>query len=204
MSNRARLGRFRVLAFEAAAALVLLGASLVPAQDGRPLDETQLRATIARALDPDTRRSDPRLLWSTIDASVNVVDAQKVVHPQVPKLQRVGIDETGDLTVVFALSDEGELGAIRAAAQADTLAILRAVYSSLRPARVRTMTVVGTYAVIASNVRARERAVLRAVLSAERANKLDWATARAEQLPELVDEWWLHTAFADRVGRLGS
>jgi hypothetical protein len=39
--------------------------------------------------------------------------------------------------------------------------------------------------------------MLRAVLSADRAQTIDWANATASDVPLLVDTWWLQGAFAD-------
>ena len=78
------------------------------AQPGTPsaaatniLDD-RIRGWIEEAIDPETGRGTIRL-------------------------PAVGIDQTGDLTVVFALREKDDLGAFRAAAEEDVFRILRAV-----------------------------------------------------------------------------
>src|SRR3954451_8542219 len=62
------------------------------------------------------------------------------------RLPAVGIDDTDDLTPVFATSEKDHLEAFRAAAEQDVSSILRAVYTA-PDSPVRTATVVGTYSV---------------------------------------------------------
>jgi hypothetical protein len=138
----------------------------------------QIRQSVEAAIDPDTRRG-------------------------VVRLPRVTIDTTGDVTVVVALRDEGEQEAIHAAALEDTLRVLSAIYHSSDLERITTATVVGTYTVIGAAGRARELPVLRAVLSAERAAKLDWSTVDPPRLPDLVDVWWMHAGFYGRDALVG-
>ena len=167
--------RARLVVAGLLAALLAVPAGAAPS--GQDITDAPLiRAAVTAAIDPDTKRDAPRL-------------------------PRVGIDSTGDVTVVFALRDEGELGAIRAGAQADALAILSAVYHSPDAHRVTTTTVVGTFSVIGKRDQGRELPVLRAVLTAERAAGLDWDGLAPEQLPEIVDVWWLHAAFGN-IGAL--
>lgn len=139
----------------------------------------RIRRAIEAAIDPDTRRG-------------------------VTRLPRVSIDSTGDVTVVVALRDVAEdPDATYAAALGDTLAVLSAVYHSPDVDRVTTATVLGTYAVIGATGRTREQPVLRAVLSAEHAGRLDWGSVEPEQVPQLVDVWWVHAAFHGREDMLG-
>lgn len=141
-------------------------------------DSPRIRGAIEAILDPDTKRS-------------------------VPRLPRVSIDTTGDVTVVLALRNEGDdPEATYAAALADTTSVLWAVYHSPEVERITTTTVVGTFAVIGKTERLRELPVLRAVLSAEHAARMDWAQMDWHQLPQLVDLWWVHAAFHGREALL--
>jgi hypothetical protein len=119
------------------------------------------------------------------------------------RVTRATIDETGDVTVVFALRSADEMERVRNAALEDTLAALRAVYSSPEANRVTSSTVLGTFSVIGKRGTAREQPVLRAVLSAERAQALSWPSIQAEELPTLVDTWWLMAAFGDTASLRG-
>jgi hypothetical protein len=109
------------------------------------------------------------------------------------RLPRVTIDETGDVTVVFALRSADDLGSVRDAAVADTLNVLQTVYGSPEAARVGSVTVLGTFNVIGKRNTAREQPVLRAVLSAPRAPAV--LERSAEEVPSLLDTWWIHAGF---------
>lgn len=160
-------------------ALLLLARLAGAAPAGQEiLDAPQIYDAVLAALGPETNRD-------------------------VPRVARATIDETGDVTVVFALRDEGSLDAIRATALADTLAALWAVYHAPESDRVTTTTVLGTFAVIGKRGSARETPVLRAVLSADRAATLDWDALAPEQVPAIVDVWWLHAAFTDLAALRG-
>ena len=155
----------------------ILGA-LVPggpglaAPPGQGIDDApQIYEAILASIDPQTNR-----------------DAVRV--------PRVTIGATGDVTAVIALRDEGDDPvALYATALADTLAILRAVYQSPVADRVSTATVIGTYPVKGSRGTVRELPVLRAVLTAGGANRLEEGV-EPESVPRLADAWWVHGAFA--------
>ena len=115
-----------------------------PAGGSNDALDDRIRGWIEEAIDPDTGRGAIRL-------------------------PAVGIDDTGDLTVVFALREKDDLDAFRAAAEEDVFGILRAVYTE-PDSPVRTATVVGTYSVTGTRG-ARELRVLRTVLSAEHAGE---------------------------------
>lgn len=150
------------------------GASPIASRTPAARDATPIRRAITAVLDPSAKRPTMRL-------------------------PRVSIDATGDLTVVFALRDEGSFEGIRTAALTDALAILRAVYRSPSAAYVRTATVIGTFSITGPRG-PREMPVLRAVLSAERASHLDWANVRPEQLPTLVDDWFQYPPLLGDAG----
>src|SRR5215207_7522341 len=144
---------------------------LVPAQQIE--DAPELRETVYRALPLELNRD---------------VD---------DRLPRVTIDATGDLTVVFAMRHADDIPGVRRAALDDTLAVLRAVYSSPEAARVTSATVLGTFNVIGKRNTPREQPVLRAVLTAERAPFLTSVETRPDQIPDLADVWWLHAALGE-------
>ena len=116
----------------------------------------------------------------------------------VTRLPAVHLDITGDLTVVVALRATDDLDAFRAAAEDDALRILRAIYTIER-SPVQTATVVGTYAV-ADTGPARESPVLRVVLSAASAEKIDWTRATPEDLFTAADVYRFYPPFGDAVG----
>jgi pimeloyl-ACP methyl ester carboxylesterase len=156
-----------------------LGVTGVTAQPGTPpaaatnaLDD-RIRGRIEEAIDPDTGRGAIRL-------------------------PAVGIDDTGDLTVVFALREKDDLGAFRAAAEEDVFRILRAVYTE-PDSPVRTATVLGTYSVTGTRGD-RELRVLRTVLSAENASKIDWENANPQDLFTAADVYRLYPPFGDDQG----
>src|SRR5215210_1006897 len=156
------------------------GVAGVSAQPGTPppaatsaLDD-RIRGWIEEAIDPDTGRGAIRL-------------------------PAVGIDDSGDLTVVFALREKDDLDAFRAAAEEDVFRILRAVYTA-PDSPVRTATVMGTYSVTGTRG-ARELRVLRTVLSAERAGKIDWERAAPQDLFSVADIYRLYPPFGDDQGK---
>src|SRR5215212_5384736 len=156
----------------------LLGVTGVSAQAGTPpaaanaLDD-RIRSWIEAAIDPGTGRGAIRL-------------------------PEVGIDDTGDLTVVFALREKDDLDAFRAAAEEDVFGILRAVYSE-PDSPVRTATVLGTYSVTGARGD-RELRVLRTVLSAENASKIDWESSTPQDLFSAADVYRLYPPFGDDQG----
>jgi hypothetical protein len=156
--------------------------TILPAPTASPdavTNATPIRQAITAVLDPATNRNAERL-------------------------PRVTIDPTGDVTVVFALRDEGSIDAIRARGMADTLTILRAVYHSPQARQVTTATVLGTYSITGASNRARERTVMRAVLSAHKADGINWQDTQAQQLPQLVDVWWLSPVLMDQGAPVAS
>jgi len=171
------------LACAAAALLLVLGLGAVPvgcvAAAGTPIAratagaEAQLRASVEAALPAATGRG-------------------------VPRFTRVALDPTGDLTVIFKVESATTIPGLRAAAIADELALLRAIYHSPAAGHVRTTTVVGTYS-ISQGESTRELPIVRATLTAKRAARIDWATLRPDQLPNVVDDWWLHPALNETV-----
>jgi hypothetical protein len=149
------------------------------ATPGAAMNTDPIRQAITAVLDPSAKRNAERL-------------------------PRVTIDPTGDVTVVFALRDEGSIDAIRARGMADTLTILKAVYHSPQARQVKTATVLGTYSITGASNRARELAVMRAVLSAPKADGISWQDAQAKQLPQLVDVWWLSPVLMDQGAPVAS
>jgi hypothetical protein len=109
------------------------------------------------------------------------------------RLPRVTIDDGGDLTIVFAMRHADDIPGVRQAALDDTLAVLRAVYTSPNATRVTSTTVLGTFNVIGKRNTPREQPVLRAVVSPASAQLL----TRADELPTIADAWWLHAALGD-------
>jgi hypothetical protein len=132
-------------------------------------EEPSVRQSIESALDMDTYR-------------------------QVLRLPRVTLDEAnGDLTVIFAmrrpLADDPRQ--IAASATDDIFTILWAAYTSAAAPRIRTATVLGTYAVVGRYERPREIPLMRAVLSADRAARLDWWNVARLDPRETLDVWWV-------------
>jgi hypothetical protein len=110
------------------------------------------------------------------------------------RLPRVTLDEaSGDLTVVFAMRRPlvNDPRQIVNSATDDVLTILWATYASPAAGRVRTATVLGTYAVVGRYQRPREIPLLRAVLSADRAAQLDWTQFSTMDPGQSFDVWWL-------------
>jgi hypothetical protein len=115
-------------------------------------------------------------------------------YRQVLRLPRVTLDEaSGDLTVIFAmrrpLADDPRQ--IVASATDDIFTILWAAYTSAAAPRIRTATVLGTYAVVGRYARPREIPLMRAVLSADRATRLDWWSVARLDPREALDVWWV-------------
>jgi hypothetical protein len=113
---------------------------------------------------------------------------------QAPRLPRVTLDTANDdLTVVFAmrrpLSDDP--AQIVASATDDVFIILAAAYTSAAAPRIRTATVIGTYAVAGRYERPREIPLVRAVLSADRSAALDWTAAGSVDPRAAFDVWWV-------------
>ena len=157
----------------------LPGVAGVSAQPGTPpaaatnaLDD-RIRGWIEEAIDPDTGRG-------------------------VIRLPEVGIDDTGDLTVVFALREKDDLDAFRAAAEEDVFRILRAVYTE-PDSPVRTATVVGTYSVTGTG-NPRELPMLRTVLSSDHASKIAWQNATPQDLFTAADVYRLYPPVGDEQG----
>jgi hypothetical protein len=152
---------------------VLFGLSMllpsVVAHAQEQLEEPSARQSIEAALEMDTYRQAQRLPRVTLDAP------------------------TGDLTVIFAmrrpLADDPRQ--IVASATDDVFTILWAVYTSAAAPRIRTATVLGTYAVVGRYERPREVPLLRAVLSADRAVRLDWWNTASLDPRDALDTWWV-------------
>jgi len=150
--------------------LVLIWALLMPAlANAAESDEPVVRRAIESVLELDAGRQAARLPRVTLD------------------------DSQGDLTVVFAMrrpaSDDP--AQIVASATDDVFTILWAVYASGSAGRLRTVTVLGTYAVVGRYARPREIPLVRAVLSADRAASLDWTSVVRADPRDLLDTWWV-------------
>ena len=149
----------------AALALLAPGTALAQAET----EEPSVRRSIESALEMDSYRDARRLPRVTLD------------------------DSTGDLTVIFAmrrpLADDPRQ--IVASATDDVFTILWAVYTSAAAPRIRTATVLGTYAVVGRYARPREIPLMRAVLSADRATRLDWWNVDRLDPREAFDVWWV-------------
>jgi hypothetical protein len=151
-------------------ALLLTGAVLVPGSaNAAQSDEPVVRQAIESVLELDSGR-------------------------QAARLPRVTLDESqGDLTVIFAMrrpaSDDPTQ--IVASATDDVFTILWAVYASGSAARIRTVTVLGTYAVVGRYARAREIPLMRAVLTAQQAARLDWTGVVSADPRNVLDVWWV-------------
>jgi len=112
------------------------------------------------------------------------------------RLPRVTLDTTsGDLTVVFGMRRPfaDDPAQIVASATDDVFTILWAAYSSAAGPRIRTATVIGTYAVAGRYERPREIPLLRAVLSAGRSAALDWSSVASVDPREALDVWWVES-----------
>lgn len=151
-----------------------------------------LAATVARA---EGTASDDAAIRATIEPAIASDSGRGV-----PRVARVTLDDTGDLTVVFAMRDVADdPQAIGATGLDDLLSVMRAVYRSPDAARIRTATVVGTYAVWGKFGRTRELPLVRATLSQRRAAGLDWCFLRSSDLPVVAEEWWIQEDIRPRV-----
>jgi hypothetical protein len=115
-------------------------------------------------------------------------------YRQAPRLPRVTLEETtGDLTVIFAMRRplDDDPRQIVASATDDVFTILWAAYTSAAAPRIRTATVLGTYAVVGRYARPREIPLMRAVLSADRAARLDWWHVARIDPRDALDVWWV-------------
>ena len=113
---------------------------------------------------------------------------------QALRLPRVSLDAaSGDLTVVFAMRRPlvDDPAQIVASATDDVFTILSAAYTSAAASRIRSATVIGTYAVAGRYERPREIPLLRAVLSADRSAALDWSTVATVDPRDAFDLWWV-------------
>jgi hypothetical protein len=112
-----------------------------------------------------------------------------------PRLPRVSMDPAaGDLTVVFAMrrpfADDPQQ--IVSSATDDVFNILWASYTSPTASRIRTVTVLGTYSVVGRFARPREVPLLRAVMSARSAARMDWSQAANVNPAYVLDAWWVY------------
>jgi hypothetical protein len=155
------------------AALLLLClallASATPVEGQALIGEPVVRAAIQSVLDMDTGRD-------------------------VERLPRIDLDPTrGDLTVVFAMrrpvSDDPHQ--VVASGTDDIFTILWAIYTSADAPRIQTATVLGTYAVVGRYEKPREIPLVRAVLTAENAARLDWASAAVVDPNQVLNTWWV-------------
>jgi len=134
------------------------------------------------------------VLYEALSANLN-----PGTHREATRLPTVRVDPTGEATIVFAIRGEGDdADATREGALADTLTVLRTVYTSPVADQVSTVTVLGTFPFKSTKGRAvRENPVLRAALSASRASDLTWDSITPDSLTTLVDDWWVQSAFAN-------
>lgn len=161
--------------------LRILTAALVPA-----LALVGTAGQIAGAPSPTPAASDNDRLLAAVTAVLPGASGRSV-----PRLSSVRIDPTGDATAVFALRAGDTPQQIIAGGSADMLAIFRAVYHPAPVTSVRTTTVIGTYPV-AGQYGTREWPVMRATLSRQTADRLDWDHLTAAKLPAAVDTWWVY------------
>jgi hypothetical protein len=73
----------------------------------------------------------------------------------------------------------------------DIFNVLWAAYNTPTWPPVRTTTVLGTYAVVGRYARPREIPLVRAVLSAEGAARLDWSRTTSLDPKTAFDVWWV-------------
>ena len=151
----------------ATAGAVLLGPLAASAQ--QRVGDPMVRAAIVSVLDMDPGRD-------------------------VERLPRIDLDPTqGDLTIVFAmrrpLSDDPRQ--ILRSATDDVFTILWAAYASADAPRIRTATVLGTYAIVGRYDHPREVPLIRAVLSADRAANFDWSQVATADPSRVLDTWWI-------------
>jgi hypothetical protein len=147
---------------------VLLAASGTTFAQGET-EEPGVRQSIESALEMDTYRQAERLPRVTLNA------------------------DTGDLTIVFAMRRPlvDDPRQIVASATDDVFTILWATYTSAAAPRIRTTTVLGTYAVVGRYERPKEIPLMRAVLTAERATRIDWWSSTSLDPREAFDTWWV-------------
>jgi hypothetical protein len=162
-----------------AVALIVTVALLVPpSASAEDQPDAHVRQAIESLIDLDTGRDVLRLPRVTFDVA------------------------RGDLTVIFAMRRPGsdDPAKIVALATDDALWILWAAYASDAEARIRTATVLGTYAVSGRFARPREIPLMRAVLSADRATRVDWTAFATLDPREALDEWWVYGELQARSG----
>jgi hypothetical protein len=160
---------FRDIAVTCLAVVSLHLAVAQPVLAQEQTDEPVVRQAVQSALEMDTFR-----------------DAER--------LPRISLDPArGDLTIVFGMrrpmSDDPQQ--IVASATDDVFTILWATYTSGDASRIRTTTVLGTYAVVGRYEHPKEVPLLRAVLSADRAANFDWASAYRLDPGRVLDTWWV-------------
>jgi hypothetical protein len=80
---------------------------------------------------------------------------------------------------------------IVASATDDVFTILSAAYTSAAASRIRTATVIGTYAVAGRYARPREIPLLRAVMSANRMAAFNWSEVATIDPRDAFDVWWV-------------
>ena len=154
--------------------LVLEVISTLPAHAQELTDEPVVRQALQSVLEMDTGRD-------------------------VERLPRITLDPVrGDLTIVFAMrrpqSDDPRQ--IVASATDDVFSILWATYASADAARIRTTTVLGTYAITGRYEHPREVPLVRAVLTADRAANFDWSNAYRLDPGQAFDTWWVEGELA--------
>lgn len=158
----------------AALVLVLELVSTLPAHAQEQTDEPVIREALRSVLEMDTGRGVDRLPRITLDPA------------------------RGDLTIVFAmrrpLTDDPRQ--IVASATDDVFSILWATYASADAPRIRTTTVLGTYAVTGRYEHPREVPLLRAVLTSDRAANFDWSNADRLDPSQAFDTWWVEGELA--------
>jgi hypothetical protein len=158
----------------AVAGLVLVLLNTLPAHAQALTDEPVVRQALQSVLDMDTGRGVDRLSRITLDPAL------------------------GDLTIVFAMrrpqSDDPRQ--IVASATDDVFSILWATYASAAAPRIRTTTVLGTYAVTGRYEHPREVPLLRAVLTSDRAANFDWSNAYRLDPGQAFDTWWVEGELA--------
>ena len=143
-------------------------------------EEPSVRQSIESVLEMDAYRDTLRLPRVTLEAA------------------------TGDLTIVFAMRRPlvDDPGQIVASATDDIFTILWATYTSAAAPRIRSATVLGTYAVVGRYERPREIPLVRAVLSADRATRIDWWNVARVDPRDAFDVWWVEGELV--AGRTGT
>jgi len=152
--------------------VVLLAPGPVLAQE--QVDAPIVRQAIESVLEMDTGRSAARLPRISLDVA------------------------RGDLTIVFGmrrpLSDDP--AQIVASATDDVFTILWATYTSPDATRIRSTTVLGTYAIVGRYENPREVPLLRAVLTADHAANFDWPNVASLDPRRVLDTWWVEGELA--------